>query len=398
LSEGAYSYSEGATKLLGPSPSRIPAMLPAFFNPRGKFARDVSLVCYSAFAASSEEKGKLSFADALCGIGARGLRVAKEIPDFTCVYLNDVNSRALDYARASAELNAIQEKCVFSKLETCSFLDSRNDRFNAVDVDPFGTPSPFVDSAIRAVSDGGILSLTATDSAVLCGVYPKVAERKYMGTSIRTDYSHEVGMRLIYGLAAHSAMRLEAGIEPLFCHHDMHYFRVYCRIKVGNSYSRSNQDQMGFVLHCFRCGYRSVLSRRDFFASERKMSGNKSVPKSGLTPNAGNLDCPICKANKKLAIAGPLWIGNIQSREFVSHCAKISQISLFQVDELDIPLYYDLTAISEKASTRTPKIADVKSQLESKGYATSRTRLNPNALRTEAPADILRSVVSDLAR
>jgi tRNA (guanine26-N2/guanine27-N2)-dimethyltransferase len=390
--ECPFSYTEGATKLCGPSPSDVPAMLPAFFNPRGKFVRDVSLVCYTSFGKSSPRSGELSFADALCGIGARGLRVAKEVPSFSSIILNDVNSKALEYAKNSAELNSVGAKCSFSKMEACAFLDSRSDRFDVVDIDPFGTPSPFVESGIRAVRDGGVLSLAATDSAVLCGVYPKVAERKYGGNSIRTDYAHEVGLRLIYGLVAQSAMRLETGIEPLFSHHDMHYFRVYCKVRVGNSFSRKNQELIGFVAHCFRCGYRNVVSRDEFFTRVKK---NK-VDEKQNNLNVGNVICPSC--SDRLSFAGPLWVGNIQSKEFVDDCRRISAIPIFQVEELDIPLYFDLTVLSGKARSRTPKIVDVMRRLEQNGYVTSRTRLNPNALRTGAPSEVLRSIVSELAR
>lgn len=38
-----------------------------------------------------------------------------------------------------------------------------------VDLDPYGSPSVFLDSAVQCVADGGILMCTATDMAVLCG-------------------------------------------------------------------------------------------------------------------------------------------------------------------------------------------------------------------------------------
>lgn len=38
-----------------------------------------------------------------------------------------------------------------------------------VDLDPYGSPSVFLDSAVQCVADGGMLMCTATDMAVLCG-------------------------------------------------------------------------------------------------------------------------------------------------------------------------------------------------------------------------------------
>ncbi|MHB1909195.1 MAG: tRNA (guanine(10)-N(2))-dimethyltransferase [Nitrososphaerales archaeon] len=356
-------------------------MLPAFFNPRGKLVRDVSIVCYDAHS-KLNPKPNLVFADALAGTGARGIRVANEVPSIERVILNDINSKALEYAKESAKLNNVEEKCVFSRSEVCSFLTSRKEsegeRFDYVDLDPFGSPSDHIDCAIRSVKEGGMLSFSATDSAVLCGVYPKVSLRKYLGLPLRSEYCHEVGMRLLFGLAAQSAMRLEAGIEPLFCHHNMHYFRAYLTIRVGNTHSRENEKEIGFILHCFLCGHRSIVSREVFFSPKERI----------------DLSCPECK-KEKVAIAGPLWIGKIQSSDFVSSCHEQSDLGVFS-SELDIPLYYDLNAIKVKSGL--PRINVVVEELKARGYAASRTRLNPNSLRTDATKKELQKIVLELVR
>jgi tRNA (guanine26-N2/guanine27-N2)-dimethyltransferase len=367
---------EGGVSLAVPESFSPSTKLPAFFNPKGKFVRDVSIACYNAFGVS---KSGLTFADSLAGIGVRGLRVAKQVACVSQVFLNDVNPSAISLAKKSASTNNLLDKCSFSTSEVCSFLDTRagGERFDIVDVDPFGTPSPFIDCAIRATKDGGMLSLAATDSAVLCGVYPSVAERKYLGRSLRTDYSHEVGLRLIIGLISMTAMRLETGIYPLFSHHDMHYFRVYVLMKVGNSHSRENEKKIGFIAHCFRCGYRAIL------------------PKGGLMENRP-VNCPNC-SNNTIKLGGPLWIGNIQSSDFVRTCSKQTPLEIFN-EELDIPLYYDLTELSQKLHLRTPRINDVMARIQASGHLAGRTRLNPQALRTDAPLPELRSVVAELAR
>lgn len=41
--------------------------------------------------------------------------------------------------------------------------------FDVVDLDPYGTPSQLLEPAVEAVADGGLLCVTATDTAVLCG-------------------------------------------------------------------------------------------------------------------------------------------------------------------------------------------------------------------------------------
>ena len=41
--------------------------------------------------------------------------------------------------------------------------------YDVVDLDPYGTPAPLLDSALQCVADGGLLCCTATDMANLCG-------------------------------------------------------------------------------------------------------------------------------------------------------------------------------------------------------------------------------------
>lgn len=369
---------EGTTQLLVPDTPE-PSKFPSFFNSKGKFVRDVSVVCYNAYALAS--RVELIFADSLSGCGARGVRVANESDRFR-VILNDISSTSIELAKKSASMNGVADKCKFSVKEVCSFLSSREEsegaRFDVLDLDPFGTPSPFVDCALRSMKDGGLLSVSATDSGVLCGVYPRVALRKYQGLPLRNEYAHEVGLRLLFGLLSLTAMRLELSIEPLFCHHDMHYFRAYSRVLVGNRNSRENERSIGYIMHCFRCGHRQLIARDD------------------LSNKVDGLDarCPHCSISR-LTLGGPLWIGKIQSRHFVGECRKISKFQLFE-DELDLPTYYDLSTIADQIGVRTPKILDVISKLNSIGRIASRTRLNPRALRTDASQKEIQSILEEL--
>lgn len=53
-----------------------------------------------------------------------------------------------------------------------------------VDLDPYGSPSVFLDSAVQSVADGGILMCTATDMAVLCGGNGEVCYSKYVNAHL----------------------------------------------------------------------------------------------------------------------------------------------------------------------------------------------------------------------
>ena len=43
----------------------------------------------------------------------------------------------------------------------------RKEQVDAIDLDPYGTAAPFIDGAVQAVKDGGLLCVTCTDLAVL---------------------------------------------------------------------------------------------------------------------------------------------------------------------------------------------------------------------------------------
>ena len=47
-------------------------------------------------------------------------------------------------------------------------------RVDVVDLDPYGTASPFIDAAVQSVNDSGLLCITCTDLSVLATTnYPE---------------------------------------------------------------------------------------------------------------------------------------------------------------------------------------------------------------------------------
>lgn len=66
--------------------------------------------------------------------------------------------------------------------------------FDVIDLDPYGTAVPFLESAIQAMADGGLLAVTFTDMAVLCARTPHVCFYKYGASPIPKKYCHEVGI------------------------------------------------------------------------------------------------------------------------------------------------------------------------------------------------------------
>ena len=77
-------------------------------------------------------------------------------------------------------------------------------RFDAIDLDPYGSASTFLDSAVQAVSDGGILLITCTDMGVLCGNHSEACFGKYGSMSLKAKFCHEmVSVGCISGVNPH---------------------------------------------------------------------------------------------------------------------------------------------------------------------------------------------------
>jgi tRNA (guanine26-N2/guanine27-N2)-dimethyltransferase len=372
---------EGETVLLAPRSSvfsKVPAKIPAFYNPAAKLSRDVSLKIYSAYATLLGVD--VTFADVLCGVGARGLRVAKECQRVDRVYLNDLNPKAIELAKKAAELNGVLERCVFTTKDALVFLAEHStpgNRFDVVDVDPFGSPLPYLPAALRAVKRGGLISLTATDTAVLCGVYPKIALRRYGGLSLRCEYGNEVGARLLLGAAARQAMSINAGITPVFAHASRHYIRVYFTLESGASKADENLEKIGYINQCGGCGYRESGGRREL--------------------------CPTCGA--KMQSAGPLWVGPLFSRSVLEAALRLSSERLkpedktltIALEECDLPpTYYTVDELAERLKVATPAVKDVIGSLRARGFRAARTVFNPKGVRADAPKEVVEEAVLSL--
>jgi tRNA (guanine26-N2/guanine27-N2)-dimethyltransferase len=429
LSERFTQLREGDAILFIPAEAltkKVPPKTPAFFNPAAKLSRDVSILVYNSFMNLNHFlfiKEPVTLADTFSGVGARSIRVAMEVPTVEKVVLNDINPIALSVARKSAKINGVEEKCLFSQKDVHVFLNDRRsykkERFVIVDLDPFGSPSPYADSLVRAVVDGGLVSVTATDTAVLYGKYPEVCFRKYYSKPINHTYSNEIAVRILVSFLALVAGRMDLSIEPIFSHSHHHYSRVYVRVHASSNEANKLADNLGYVTHCFKCGDR----RKHPF----------SFP---------SITCDIC--NNKLNIAGPLWIKPIFDRQLISgilgsnnnnilvernlianqhnvpsldnhnnndfdkkgspssdvvmngaHCRQISHLlhrALLELDEL--PYYYTLDEIGSVMKTSPPSMENIIEMILRVGFQISRTSFRPTGFKTNASMKEIKNLLS----
>ncbi len=375
--EGFVQTTEGGTVLLVPPDSltsKVPPKTPAFFNPVARLSRDLSITAYRAYLPSLKSK---TFADGFAGVGARALRVATEIPEIDAVYVNDINATAIGAAKQAAKLNLIEGRCHFSTNEVCKFLmqgTEEGDRFGIVDLDPFGTPARHIDCVLRGALGGGLVSVTATDTAVLCGIYPEVCLRRYYGRPLNNSYGNETAIRLMLSLIALTASRLELAIRPIFVHATMHYMRVYATVSVSSSQANVVYSNIGYVLHCFQCGHRIKVAEYE----EKK--------------------CDLC--GSLMRVGGQLWTGAVHDKEFVRRMVELDngrqskKVLEAAEEELgDIPYYFKADEISSKLRTNPHSVQKIIEKLRSSGFAASRTALNPGAFKTDARLDMILSTL-----
>src|SRR5437773_1114557 len=86
---------------------------PPISAPSAELNRDISVLVYKTFVPEIKKNPK-TFGDPFGGIGARALRVAVEVPELEQIYINDINSVAVDAAKKAAQINLVTQKCTFT--------------------------------------------------------------------------------------------------------------------------------------------------------------------------------------------------------------------------------------------------------------------------------------------
>lgn len=211
-----------------------PSKAPVFYNPIMEFNRDLAVLAIQTYQRTVQHK--ITICEPLMGTGLRGIRFAAEIRGVEKVVMNDLSEEAFRLASLNVKSSGLKSKATVKHDEANHLLSSYSVphmRFDVVDIDPFGSPVRFLDSAIRALRDEGLIALTATDMAPLCGVHPRACIRKYGGKPLRTEYCHELAVRLLSGSLATTAARQDIGIRMVFSHKAEHYIRIYATIHYG---------------------------------------------------------------------------------------------------------------------------------------------------------------------
>ena len=371
---------EGSTKLEVPELSKFrtragdyaPSLTRVFYNPHMEFCRDISVAVVQTLA---RELGDLSICDPLAGVGVRGVRYAKEVEGVGRVVINDRMHEAIEFIQRNVELNELDNVEICNE-DANTLLWSRAQRFHFVDLDPFGSPASFIDAACASLLRNSMLALTATDTAPLSGTHVKTCTRRYGARPLKTEYCHELGMRILIGFCQRVAGKHELALKPVLAHATRHYFRIYMRARRGAQRTDEVLAEHGFISHCHACGRRVFIH--------------------GVA-----VELPTaCECGSRYVHAGPLWLGRLVDRNFVhevmvdlvSRNFKLGQRELVLLnlcaEEADgPPAFYDAHELSRRTGAPPPKIIGLIAKLKGLGYFASRTHSSGTGFRTNAPMD-----------
>ncbi|KAB5523866.1 S-adenosyl-L-methionine-dependent methyltransferase [Coniochaeta sp. 2T2.1] len=358
----------------------------------------------SSAAAKTEKPSRpppsFKILDALSATGLRAIRYSQEIPFVTSVTSNDLLAEAVESIKLNVEHNKLQDKVNVSHDDAIAHMytiaaqemrrqnasrhadPAKSNRYDVVDLDPYGSAAPFLDSAIQSVrDDGGLLCVTCTDSGVWASNgYPEKAYSLYGGIPLKGgQHSHEVGLRLILHAIESSAARYGLAMEPLLSLSIDFYVRVFVRIRKSPASVKFQAGKSMIAYNCDNgCGsWATQLLGKNKCAPNKKGGGTfyKHVIASGPPCDK---NCEYCGST--MHIAGPMYGGRLHSPDFVQRVLKeVSQAPRSVYGTIDRVEGMLQTALEEYLPTPEEEEADkalkrIESEPEAENYAAEKSK------------------------
>ncbi|KAM5171441.1 tRNA (guanine(26)-N(2))-dimethyltransferase [Mantella aurantiaca] len=341
--------------------------------------------------------------EGLAASGLRSIRFAKEVPGLRSVIANDFSSSAVELIKRNIQYNNVEN------LVTASYSDARllmynrmgiQDRFDVIDLDPYGSPAMFLDAAVQSVRDGGLLCVTCTDMAVLAGNNGETCYSKYGAMSLKSRFCHEMALRILLHSLELRSNCYQRYIVPLISISADFYIRVFVRVFTGQAKVKMSASKQALVYNCVGCGTFHLQRMGRAIAH-----GNNMKYSAGCGPPVG-MNCEFC--HQRHQVGGPIWAEPLHDKDFVQRVLsavernpkrfntsdRIEGMLSVANEELDVPLYYTLDNLSSTIRCNTPGLLQVRSALLNAGYKVSLSHACQNAIKTDA----LPSVVWDIMR
>ncbi|PIN75407.1 hypothetical protein COV17_04005 [Candidatus Woesearchaeota archaeon CG10_big_fil_rev_8_21_14_0_10_36_11] len=306
--------------------------MPVFYNPVMKSNRNISVLLLN-----SVSNKNMNCAFPLAGSGIRPLRFLKELKKskIDTIFVNDKKADFVTMFNNNLTLNKITKT---NSIKICTddannfLLNQHTDDFcgyfDYIDIDPFGTPNPFISAAVSQIKRHGILAITATDTAALTGTYPRVTKRKYWATSSKNYMMHETGLRVLIRKVQLQGIQFDKALAPLLSYHKDHYFRVYFKHENGKEKCDKIIKQHHYLLYCSTC----------------------------LNHTISRFNREICSCGTQFSFMGPLWTGKLFDSKLITSMAKNNPFPeeqkfldiLKEESTKDVVGFYDLHIIEKK--------------------------------------------------
>ncbi|EGG18504.1 putative N(2),N(2)-dimethylguanosine tRNA methyltransferase [Cavenderia fasciculata] len=406
------SITEGSATIVYNSQNEV------FYNPVQEFNRDLSILMIQLFIEQRnkelKEKGKperkFKLLEALSATGLRSIRYAKEIEGLESILTNDIEPAAVESIKKNRDYNNVDPNLLIPNLgdATMVMYQHRDPRkqFDIVDLDPYGAPSIFIDGAVQSVADGGLLCVTATDAAILCGNYPETCYAKYGSVPLKGDACHEMAVRILLHTIETHANRYKRHIVPVLSMSIDFYVRVFVRVYSSPLECKKSFSRLSNIYSCVGCGsFRTVpLGQLEIVGNggvEKRDGSNIKYKTPMLNRHMSSTTCEFCK--KGLHVAGPFWSAPIHNVDvcksalaFVEkHPAKFNTAKKIfgmvtaAAEELpDALFYFKNDHFSAVLHTTSLPGNVIRSAILNGGYRVSSSHVQP-CIKTDAPQDFL---------
>ncbi len=334
-----------------------------FYNSHMELCRDISSLCVGAI------KDKLKICDGFSATGIRGIRYIKENENVESISLVDANRHAFSLMNKNIKHNKINsKKAAAYDSDILQHLFGKD--YNFIELDPFGSPQSFLRSAIgefasKSYIKTAYLSVTATDTAVLCGAKRKACIKLYHSFPMNNYLCHEIGLRILLANISYAATEYDFSIEPLFSLSHRHYFKTIIKLERGAEKAAETSRQIGYL---------------EFNPKTLEIQTNE-LPKN-------------TNKNEIWEIAGPLWLGNLHNKKILENMEELNEKRNYKnknkltsllttlIEETDMPVgFYRTDRLSKILKKESPKLEKLIEKLN-KNHKTTKTHFDSMGFKT----------------
>lgn len=358
------TYREGAVEFHLPQSAHI------FYNPRARLGRDLGVLAMRVEAERLERP--LEVLELMAGAGLRSRRYLSEAP-VAHIVVNDANyeSFAVLQRHVGDDPRVELHNELAQRLLSRFYLEER--RFDWVDLDPFGAPSPYVPFVHGVIRWGGLFYVTATDAPVLCGAQRGESLKSYDAVSALGRECHEFGLRILVGFLMRRLVQANMQAAPLFSVFDGYCWRVLLRVFKGTRHF--SVDNLGFIVQMPDGEYRTATAG---------------------TPAPVNHEW---NASTTIRWVGPLWLGPLHDHAFLGAMFKSARedhfetakrfLARLQHEQDELPIVYNLSTLADRLDRSVPPTREAIRFLRAQGYRASNVHHSGNSIRTNAPLSVV---------